>query len=40
MSEYRLNKTFYDLEEGHPNEKGNNLIYKSLSKSINEYLKN
>ena len=40
MSEYRLNKNFYDLEEGHPNEKGNNLIYKSLSKSINEYLKN
>ena len=40
MSEYRLNKTFYDLEEGHPNEKGNHIIYKSLSKSINEYLKN
>ena len=40
MSEYRLNKTIYDLEEGHPNEKGNYLIYKSLSKSINKYLKN
>ena len=33
MTVYRKNKSAFDLEEGHPNSKGNEIIYKSLKKN-------
>jgi lysophospholipase L1-like esterase len=34
MTEYRENKSTFNLEEGHPNSKGNEIIYKNLKKKI------
>ena len=38
MTEYRKNKPAFDLEEGHPNSKGNEIIYKSLKKEIKNFI--
>ena len=40
MTEYRKNKSDFDLEEGHPNSKGNEIIYKSLKNKIKIFISN